>query len=54
LKAWKNISGISVLLNTSFNKKGMPMVEKPEDAISFFMESDLDVLVIGNFICTKK
>ncbi len=53
LSEWKNISGISILLNTSFNKKGMPIVETPEDAITFFIESELDVLVIDNFICFK-
>jgi carbamoyltransferase len=53
LSAWKNVSGISILLNTSFNKKGMPIVETPDDAISFFIESDLDILIMHNFICTK-
>jgi carbamoyltransferase len=54
LTTWKNKSGIAVLLNTSFNKKGMPIVETPADAISFFVESDLDILIMHNFICTKK
>lgn len=53
LLEWKKISGISVLLNTSFNKKGMPIVETPEQAISFFLHCSLDVLVIGNRIITK-
>jgi carbamoyltransferase len=53
LQAWKKASGISVLLNTSFNKKGMPIVETPEEAIDFFLHCSLDVLVINNFIITK-
>ncbi len=53
LKAWKSRSGISVLLNTSFNKKGMPIVETPEEAIDFFMNSRLDILVLHNYIISK-
>ncbi len=54
LLAFKNITGISVLLNTSFNKKGMPIVETPKDAIYFFVECELDYLVIGDYIVSKK
>jgi carbamoyltransferase len=54
LTAWKKKSGISVLLNTSFNKKGMPIVETPAEAIDFFLHCNLDILVINNYIITKK
>jgi carbamoyltransferase len=54
LSEWKKQSGISVLLNTSFNKKAMPIVETPADAIDFFLNCNLDVLVIHNYIITKK
>ena len=54
LEAWKNISGIAVLLNTSFNKKGMPIVETPAQAIDFFLTCKLDILIIHNYIITKK
>ncbi|MFN8244566.1 MAG: carbamoyltransferase C-terminal domain-containing protein [Ferruginibacter sp.] len=54
LKAWKEKSGISVLLNTSFNRKGMPIVETPAEAIAFFLQCELDVLVIHNYIITKQ
>ena len=54
LTAWKKKSGISVLLNTSFNKKGMPIVETPLEAIDFFLNCNLDILVINNYIITKK
>ncbi|MFM6924214.1 MAG: carbamoyltransferase [Ferruginibacter sp.] len=54
LSAWKMKSGISVLLNTSFNKKGMPIVETPAEAIDFFLHCNLDILVINKYIITKK
>lgn len=54
LKEWKKQTGISVLLNTSFNKKGMPIVETPTEAIDFFLNCNLDVLVINNYFITKK
>ena len=47
-------SGISVLLNTSFNKRGMPMVESPLDAIELFKETAIDVLVMENTVIEKK
>jgi predicted NodU family carbamoyl transferase len=50
---FKKITGISVLLNTSFNRKGMPIVETPQDALAFFFECELDVLVMGNYIISK-
>jgi len=53
LEAFHELSGIPVLLNTSFNKKGMPMVERPEEAIALFAESALDVLVMGNVVVEK-
>lgn len=54
LLEWKKQSGISVLLNTSFNKKGMPIVETPAEAMNFFLNCALDVLVINNYIILKK
>ena len=54
LSAWKTASGHSVLVNTSFNKKGMPIVESPKEAIDFFLSCALDVLVINNYLITKK
>jgi carbamoyltransferase len=53
LSEFKKATGISVLLNTSFNRKGMPIVETPEQAIQFFLSCDLDVLVLGNHIVFK-
>jgi len=53
LRAFKEQAGISVLLNTSFNRRGMPIVETPEQALDFFLNCDLDVLVLDNFIVRK-
>jgi carbamoyltransferase len=47
-------TGLPVLLNTSFNRRTMPIVETPEDALDFFLECALDVLVIENFVVQKK
>jgi carbamoyltransferase len=54
LAEFRRLSGISVLLNTSFNRRGMPIVETPEQALSFFCETPrLDALVIDRFIVTR-
>jgi carbamoyltransferase len=53
LKSFKEQSGIAVLLNTSFNRKGMPIVETPSDALNFFFSCKLDVLVMNNIIISK-
>lgn len=47
------ITGVSVVLNTSFNIKGEPIVETPRDAIRCFLGTDIDVLVLGNYILMK-
>lgn len=48
-----NRLSVPVLLNTSFNDNGQPIVETPEDAIDAFFNMDIDVLVIGNYIVKK-
>ena len=45
---------VSVLLNTSFNIKGQPIVNSPEDAIKCFLKYNLDYLIIDNFLILKK
>ncbi|MCB0697139.1 MAG: hypothetical protein KDC07_07225, partial [Chitinophagaceae bacterium] len=54
LQAFKAESGIGILLNTSFNKRRQPIVETPEQAIELFLETALDILVIGNLVLQKK
>ena len=46
-------SGLPILINTSFNRKGEPIVETPEDALKVFLYTDLDYLIINNFIIKK-
>jgi len=53
LDKFKAISGCPVLVNTSFNIRGEPIVNTPEDALKCFMNTDLDVLVIENAILYK-
>ena len=53
LKTFKTLTGCPVLLNTSFNVMGEPIVCSPEDAINTFKKSGLDYLIIGNFIVRK-
>ncbi len=50
IKAFESITGVPVILNTSFNLRGEPVVCTPEDAISSFKKSAMDYLVLGNFI----
>lgn len=47
-------TGCAVIINTSFNVRGEPIVESPRDAFNSFMNTYLDYLVIGNFIIKKK
>jgi carbamoyltransferase len=54
LEAFHRCSGLPVLLNTSFNVKGQPMVNDPEQALRCFQSTDIDYLVIGDFIVGKQ
>lgn len=53
ITAFYDITGIPLVLNTSFNIKGQPMVETPEDAIQSFLDADMDALFIGEYIIKK-
>jgi len=54
MKRFKERTGFAVVLNTSFNKRGMPIVETPAEALSFFLGCPLDLLVIDGFIVRKR
>jgi len=54
LKKFKELTGCSVLVNTSFNVRGEPIVCTPEDAYKCFMGTEMDVLAIDNFILLKE
>ncbi len=54
LEAFHRRTGCPILLNTSFNMRGEPIVCTPEDAIACFVRSGLDALVVGDFIIDKE
>lgn len=53
IKAFEDISGIPLVINTSFNLKGEPIVCSPEDALKDFLKSGMDILVLGEFVLEK-
>ena len=54
LESFKAKTGCSVLVNTSFNVRGEPIVCTPEDAFRCFMGSEIEVLVVGNCFLKKE
>ena len=49
----ENLTGNAVVLNTSLNRRGEPMVCSPQDALNMFFGSDLEYLVLEDFLVTK-
>lgn len=54
LKAFKQLTGYGVLVNTSFNVRGEPIVCNADDAYRCFMQTEIDYLVIGDYFFDKK
>ena len=54
LKEFEKLTGCPVIINTSFNIRGEPIVGTPQDAYRCFMCTNMDYLVIGNFIFDKE
>jgi len=54
IKKFKEITGCPILVNTSFNVRGEPIVNTPEDAFNCFMGTEIDKLIIGNCYLDKK
>jgi len=54
LTSFYGLTGVPVLLNTSFNVMGKPLVHSLEDCLTVFMTTGLDVLVINDYLITKK
>ena len=54
LNCFKNETGRGVLVNTSFNVRDEPIVCSPEDAYKCFMATEMDVLVLGNYVLAKE
>lgn len=50
INSFKKLTGCSMLINTSFNVRGEPVVNTPEDAWLAFMRTEMDYLVIGNYV----
>jgi carbamoyltransferase len=53
IKAFHRLSGVPVVLNTSLNGPGEPIVETPEQALAFFINSELDALYMNGFKITR-
>lgn len=53
IKRYAKRSGVPVILNTSFNLKGQPIVESPRDALMTFYGCGLDALIMNNFVVQK-
>ncbi|MCZ6672607.1 MAG: carbamoyltransferase [Verrucomicrobia bacterium] len=53
IKAFEKLTGYGVIVNTSFNVRGEPIVCTPEDAYLCFMRTDVDYLIMGNFLLDK-
>lgn len=54
IKAFKDLTGYGIVINTSFNVRGEPIVCTPEDAYRCFMRTDMDYLVVNGFVFDKK
>jgi carbamoyltransferase len=54
LVEFKKLTGVPVLVNTSFNTLGKPIVSTPRDAVECFWSSPFDALVIGSFLVEKR
>lgn len=54
IKAFKDRTGCSVIINTSFNVRGEPIVESPKDALNCFLNTHMDYLVMGNILLKKE
>lgn len=53
IKAFKELTGVGVIINTSFNVRGEPIVCTPEDAYRCFMRTEMDYLVLGDCLLSK-
>jgi len=54
IQEFEKLTGVAVVLNTSFNIRGKPIVHTPEDAIECFMTTGMDALFIGDYMLTKR
>jgi carbamoyltransferase len=53
ISAFKELTGVGMLVNTSFNVRGEPIVGSPMDALKCFFQTDMDILCMGSFLIEK-
>lgn len=53
INEFKKLTGYGIVVNTSFNVRGEPIVCSPEDAFKCFMQTEMDILAIGNYLLHK-
>ena len=53
ISAFGRETGVPAVLNTSFNLRGEPIVETPQDAVATFLESGMDALILGPFTAMR-
>lgn len=54
INAFKELTGYAVIVNTSFNVRGEPIVSTPNDSYRCFMRTEMDYLVVGNYVFDKR
>jgi carbamoyltransferase len=54
INEFKKLTGYGVIVNTSFNVRGEPIVCTPDDAFRCFMRTEMDYLVMGNYLFDKQ
>jgi carbamoyltransferase len=54
IEEFKKLTGYGLIVNTSFNVRGEPVVCTPDDAYRCFMRTEMDYLVVGNYVFDKK
>jgi carbamoyltransferase len=54
IKRFEELTGIPVVLNTSFNVDSQPIVNAPQEAVDTFLNCGIDVLAIGDFLVWKQ
>lgn len=53
IKAFDHLTGVPIVLNTSFNVRGEPMVHRPEEAVADYLATELDALALGPYLAVK-
>ena len=53
IEHFRRLTGVPVVINTSFNVMGEPIINRPEEALRCFYSTGIDTLVLENFVLTK-